>query len=277
MSASPLLQPRVKVWLSLAEALPEAGPSSARRIPSHARRSSSRMSVVITYTETGVHDVADGPSLEIERDRACRPAHGAAGGRPGTGRHEERRMAHLRRRSRQHAVRAARSNQREQLQEPSDRVAIQDGDSRTPAGLQSRSDTVDDQWRVVYDCRLATRRRGDRRGHRRAAVDVPPRRNQARRRIAQAAVRPRRGLLDRRRGRRSRVLRDDRLSARRPRREDRGPRARIRPERHRRSQAGGRSGARSDHGRDRAELSAGRREKRGDRRRRSSGRRGPQE
>ena len=116
---------------------------------------------------------------------------------------------------------------RRQLQEPGNRVALQDRHPRPPARLQPADDAADGQRRALHDRRIEARRRGDRRRNRRAAVDVPPRRRQARRRVAAAALRTRRGVLDRRPRRRADLFRDHRLSARRARRQDRPPRARA--------------------------------------------------
>ena len=100
------------------------------------------------------------------------------------------------------------------------RVALQDRQPRSAARVQSRRHAADGQGRALLDRRIAPRRRGARRRHRRAAVDAQRERRQARRSRAAPAVRPRAGLLDRR-PRGANPLRHARLSARRARREDR--------------------------------------------------------
>src|ERR1700681_4175229 len=81
-------------------------------------------------------------------------------------------MANLRRRSGKHPLRAARSDQRRELRQSSDRLALQDRHSRRAGRLQPRDDAADDWRRALRDGRLAARRRSSRRGDRRAAVDL---------------------------------------------------------------------------------------------------------
>ena len=64
-----------------------------------------------------------------------------------------RRVAHLRRRSRQHALLAARPDQRRQLQQARGRLALQDRQPRPAAGVQSRVDAADGQGRALLDRR----------------------------------------------------------------------------------------------------------------------------
>ena len=59
----------------------------------------------------------------------------------------KRRVADLRRRSREHALLAARPDQREQLQQARDRLALQDRQPRPAAGIQFRGDAADGQRR----------------------------------------------------------------------------------------------------------------------------------
>ena len=135
--------------------------------------------------------------------------------------HAGRRVAHIRRRSGQHALRPARSNQRRELQQAAGRLAIQDGCLRRPPGLQPSDDAADDQRRALRHGRIEAGRRGHRRGDRRTAVDVPDRRGQARGGGAAPAVGPRCGVLDRWKRRRAHFHGDVRVSARRARSEDR--------------------------------------------------------
>ena len=121
---------------------------------------------------------------------------------------------------------------------------------------------------AVLDGRLAPRRRGAGRGHRRDAVDAQPARRRARRKGAEAAFRPWAGLLERRQGRAD-PLRHARLPAGRARREDRHPRSRLRDRRRRRSEAGLRSGDRPVDRRRRAPCRADRRRRHDHRRRRA--------
>ena len=151
-------------------------------------------------------------------------------------------MAHLRRRPRQHALRAARSDQPGQLQEARGRVALQDRRARAAARVQPAVHAADGRRRAVFDRRHPSRRRCARCRHRRDALDAQPERRPARRGGAAAAVGPRTVVLERR-PRRADPLRHAGLPDGRARREDRRARRRLRQERHRRSQAGLRSGA----------------------------------
>ena len=167
----------------------------------------------------------------------------------------DRRVAELRRRSRQHPVLAARSDQRGQLQEPRDRLAVQDRQPRPAARVQPRVDAADGERRPLFHGRHAAGGRRARCGHRRAAVGAQRERRPARHQRAARPFRPRAGLLDRR-PRRADSLRHARLPAHRAQREDRRPGCRLRPERRRRSEAGQRSGDRSRHRRGRAACDA---------------------
>ena len=138
---------------------------------------------------------------------------------------------------RQLTVLAARSDQRAQLQEPRDRVAVQDREPRPAAGDSVRIDAADGE--------RASCTRPPARGGRSSrsiaatgehAVDAQRERRAARRQRAAAAVRPRPRLLDRR-PRRADSLRHARLSARRARRQDRHPDPGLRQGRRRRSEA----------------------------------------
>ena len=139
---------------------------------------------------------------------------------------EERRVAELHRRRPRQPLFAARSDQRAELQRSRGRLALQDRQPRHAARVQARRDAADGQGRAVHDRRHAPRRRGARRGHRRAALGPPLPRRPARRRRAPSAFRPRPRVLDRRQGRRSHPLRHAGLSPHRARREDRAARPR---------------------------------------------------
>ena len=67
----------------------------------------------------------------------------------------ERRVADLRRRSREHALLAARPDQRGQFQQAPGGVAIQDGQPRPPSGIQLRGNAADGERRDVFDGRNA--------------------------------------------------------------------------------------------------------------------------
>ena len=101
--------------------------------------------------------------------------------RPRAAGRDEGRMALLRRRFGQHQVLAARPDQREQRQGARDRLAVEGRQLRPDPRLQLGSDAADDRRRALLHRRLAARRRRRRCGHRRDAVDVPPRRRRARR------------------------------------------------------------------------------------------------
>ena len=111
-------------------------------------------------------------------------------------RRPQRRVAHLRRRSRQHPLRPARSDQPRQLQRPRDRLAVQDGQPRPEARVQLPVHAAHGQRQAVLDGRFAARGRGARRRHRRAAVDAQRERGSSRGSRPEAAVRPRTGVLD---------------------------------------------------------------------------------
>ena len=113
----------------------------------------------------------------------------AAGVLSGQSGAEERRVADLRRRPRQHALLAARSDQRRQLQQARSRLALQDRPSRAAAGVPVRVDAADGERRRSTPRRHAARGRRARRRDRRAAVDAQRARRRARRRGAAAAVR----------------------------------------------------------------------------------------
>ena len=111
---------------------------------------------------------------------------------------EGRRVADLRRRPRQHALLAARSDHQRQLQQARSRVAVQDRRARPAARVQLPGDAADGRRRRLLDRRHAPRRRRARRRHRRDAVDAQRERRQARRSGAAPALGPRPRLLDRR-------------------------------------------------------------------------------
>ena len=111
-------------------------------------------------------------------------------------RRPQRRVAHLRRRSRQHPLRPARSDQPRQLQRPRDRLAVQDGQPRPEARVQLPVHAAHGQRQAVLDGRFAPRGRGARRRHRRAAVDAQRERGSSRGSRPEAAVRPGTGVLD---------------------------------------------------------------------------------
>ena len=138
----------------------------------------------------------------------------------------KRRVADLRRRPRQHAVLAARSDQRGQLQQARGRLALQDRRARPAARVQLRVDAADGRRRRLRHRRHAPRRGRARCGDRRDAVDAQRERRQARRRGAAPAVGPRPRLLDRRPRTKPDHLRHARLSDARARREDRRARCR---------------------------------------------------
>ena len=183
----------------------------------------------------------------------CADVHGRRAGGPGSP--ARRRMDDLRRRSRQPAVPAVRSDQPRQLQGPRSGLALQDGRPRAAAGVQFPVHAADGERRPVHDRRYAPRRRRARCGDRRDAVDAPRRRGQARRGRAAPAVGTRAGLLDRR-PRGADRLRHARLPDDRARREDRPEGSRVRPQRRRRSQARDGPDDRSRDGRDRAARGA---------------------
>ena len=153
-------------------------------------------------------------------------------------------MADLRRRSRQHALLAARSDQRGQLQQARGRLALQDRQPRAAARVQLRVHAADGRAASsTSTAGIAPRRRRARRGDRRDDVD------------AQRATKGTRGEAAPRqlsgrglaywtdgRERQPHPLRHARLPAGRARREDRRAGPRLRQERHRRSEARGRSG-----------------------------------
>ena len=171
-----------------------------------------------------------------------------------------------------HRYAAARSDQRRQFQEPRNRLAVQDREPRPAQGVSVRVDAADRQGRDVLDRRHAARRRRDRRGHRRDAVDAQRKRGPARPERAAAAVRTRARVLDRWPGRAD-SLRHARLPSGRARREDRQQDRRVRQGRHRRPEDGRRPGHRSRHRRGRAPRHADDRQRRRRDRRRPSSRR----
>ena len=140
---------------------------------------------------------------------------------------EERRVARLGAATRSDALRAARSDQRHQLQQARGRVALQDRQPRPATRLQPADDAADGERRAVLHRRRASERRRRQRRDRRDALDAPARRRTPRRAVVAPHVGTRRRLLDRRPRRRADLLRHDRLSARRPRREDRTSAART--------------------------------------------------
>ena len=93
-------------------------------------------------------------------------------------------------------VLAARSDQREQLQGPRGRLALQDRQPRHTSRIQAGRYAADGRRRAVHDGRHAPLRRRTRRSHRRAAVGAPLSRRHARRECSASAVRARRRLLD---------------------------------------------------------------------------------
>ena len=184
--------------------------------------------------------------------------------------HPERRLAALHRRHERHAVLAARSDQRVELQPARGRVAVQDRQPRPAPRVQARRHAARDQGHPLHDRRHAAIGRRARRQDRRGDLDAQPARGQARGGVAAPALGPRRVVLDRRQGRRPRHLRDDRLPARRAQREDRRDDSVVRQGRRRRSESRRRvrQGAadRSRDRRDRHPLDAGGRQGRGDHR-----------
>ena len=96
---------------------------------------------------------ATGDPINVTKSYACSPGLDRARLRPclderrgpGAIGREERRMADLRRRSRQHALLAARSDQRGELQQARGRLALQDRQPRSAPGVQSRVDAADGQ------------------------------------------------------------------------------------------------------------------------------------
>ena len=138
-------------------------------------------------------------------------------------------MAVLRRRFRQHQVLAARPDRRRQRRGPRDRVAVAVGQLRPPSRLQLPGDAVGGRGGALHLRGLAPQRRGHRRGQRRDAVDVSPRRGRARRcRPRAGELGPGRVVLDGRRGRRPHHPRHQGLSPRGPGRRDRIPDPRLR-------------------------------------------------
>ena len=95
----------------------------------------------------------------------------------------QRRMAHLRRRSRPtRAIRALDQINAEQLQQARGRLAIQDRQPRPATGIQVRVDAADGQRPAVFDRRHAAGGGRARRRDRRNAVDAQRARRRARRR-----------------------------------------------------------------------------------------------
>ena len=188
-------------------------------------------------------------------------------------RHDRRRVAHVGGRPRRDPLRAARPDRRRQLRRPHGRLDLPHRQPGPGPRLQPAVHAARRRRRAVHDGGQPAGRGGPRRGHRRAPLDVPPRRGGAGGTVRAAALRPRRRLLDGRGRRRAHLPRDDRLPARRARRGHRASGPRVRGRRHRRPQAQQRPGARSDHGRARLERCAGRRRRRRDRRRREPARR----
>ena len=164
---------------------------------------------------------------------------------------------------------AARSDQRRQLQQAGDRLALQDREPRTAARVPVRVDAADGQGRRVFDRRHAPRGRRARRGHGRADVDAQRARRRARRGGARASSRAAASSYwtD---GREERILyvtpgyRLVALDAKTG-----MPVSELRHARRRRSQAGQRSGDRSRHRRGRPPLRAGRRRQHDHHRRRA--------
>ncbi len=191
---------------------------------------------------------------------------GAADGRP-IGR-QKRRVDDLRRRPGQHAVCAARSDQRGQLQQARDRLAVQDRQPGPAARVPVRIDAADGPRRRLLDRRHPAGGRRARRGHRRAAVDAQRARRRARRGSAPAALGPRPGVLDRR-PRRADSLRHAGLPPHRARRKDRQSDPELRHGRSRRSEAERRSDDGPRHRRDWSALRADRCRQHGHRRRRA--------
>ena len=151
-----------------------------------------------------------------------------------------RRVANVRRRSRQHAVLAARSDQRQQLQEPRGRLAVQDRQPGTAARVQPAIDAARGQRHPLHDRRHAGARWSpSNAGDRRDEVDVQPGRGQARRSGAAAALRAAacRYWTDGWEERRANHLRHAGLPDDRARRGDRTARAHLRQGRHRRSRS----------------------------------------
>ena len=85
-----------------------------------------------------------------------------------------------------------------ELQQAGGGVAVQDRQPRPAPRIQLPVHAADGRRRALHDRRHAARRGGAGRGHRRAAVDAPRGRRQARRGSAAAAVGTRPVLLDRR-------------------------------------------------------------------------------
>ena len=205
--------------------------------------------------------VQDHPGPRSVGDRSRGGGHGRGSNRRG-----RRGVAHLRRRSRPYPLCAARSDRRRQLRRSRGGLAVQDRQSRPGAGVPLPVDAAGGRRRDVHDRRVAQGGGVARRGDRRDALDVQPRRGCARRRGAAAVVRPRARVL----GSRGRAapgrLRHARLPADCARRGHRSARARVRDTRHGRPEAGGRSAHRSGHRRDRPARDADRRGRRHHRR-----------
>ena len=159
--------------------------------------------------------------------------------------HRKRRVAHLRRRPRQHPLLAARPDQRGQLQQARSRVALQDRQPRPAARVQLEATPL-----MVNGVLYTTA------GTRRAVVALDAATGEllwmhGETKASAATAAPRqlsgRGLAYWTDGRRrAHPLRHARLPAGRARREDRASGRRLRQERRRRSEAERRSGHRSD-------------------------------
>ena len=151
----------------------------------------------------------------------------------------------------QHALLAARSDQRRQLQQARGRVAVQDRQPRPAPRVQLRGDAADGRTACSTrpPARGARSSRSTRRPARCCGCTARTKARAARRRRGSC---PGRGLAYWTDGREERdPLRHARLPAGRARREDRRAGRRLRQERHRRSEAGRRPGDRSRHRRDR--------------------------
>ena len=141
----------------------------------------------------------------------------------------------------QHALLAARSDQRDELQQARGRVALQDRQPRSAPGVQLPGDAADGERRAVHHRRHAPRGRRARCRDRRAAVDAQHQRRQARRSRRRASSRAAASPTGPTAEDDAHHLRHARLPDGRARREDRRTGRRLRQGRHRRSEARRRS------------------------------------
>ena len=166
---------------------PRPDACSIARLPSRSRGSSG----------------SDGQSAEQIRGRSHatsghRVVHAERGSGIGAKGRAERRVADLRRRPRQHPIRAARSDYEGQLRRSGDCLAVQDGCARPEARVQLPIHAAHGRRCLVLDGRESPGGLRPGRRDRRNALDVQQARRQARRGRAPRTVRTGARVLDRR-------------------------------------------------------------------------------